>query len=90
MANTVISKSILVDEVAKRADLSKKDTKAIIDATMSYITEAVKSDNEIRLIGFGTFKKVHRDARKGRNPLTGESITIDASDSLAFKSSVKY
>jgi len=90
MANTVISKSILVDEVAKRAGLSKKDTKAVIDATLSYITEAVKSDNEIRLLSFGTFKKTHRDARKGRNPQTGEEITIAASDSLSFKSSVKY
>ena len=47
-------------------------------------------DAEIRLIGFGTFKKNQRAARKGRNPQTGEVIDIAASESLAFKSSVKY
>ncbi|WP_371914852.1 HU family DNA-binding protein [Selenomonas ruminantium] len=57
---------------------------------MSTVTEEVKNDAEIRLIGFGTFKKNQRAARKGRNPQTGEVIDIAASESLAFKSSVKY
>lgn len=86
----VVSKTVLVDKVADVAGVSKKDTKAIIDALMSTVVEEVKKDNEIRLIGFGTFKKVKRAARKGRNPQTGEVIDIAASESLAFKSSVKY
>ncbi|HCB93426.1 MAG TPA: hypothetical protein DEP57_06420 [Selenomonas sp.] len=44
----------------------------------------------MRFIGFATFKKQHRDARKGRNPQTGAEMEIAASDSLSFKSSVKY
>ena len=43
-----------------------------------------------RIMGFGTFKKQHREARKGRNPQTGAEMEIAASDSLSFKSSVKY
>lgn len=86
----VVSKTVLVDKVADAAGVSKKDTKAIIDALMSTVVEEVKKDNEIRLIGFGTFKKAKRAARKGRNPQTGEVIDIAASESLAFKSSVKY
>ena len=56
----------------------------------SVTTEEVKNDAEIRLIGFGTFKKAKRAARKGRNPQTGAEIEIAASESLSFKSSVKY
>ena len=50
----------------------------------------VMDDAKIRLIGFGTFKKQHRDARKGRNPQTGAEMEIAASDSLSFKSNMKY
>lgn len=91
MANKdVISKAILVDKVAEVAGTSKKDTKAVIDALFEVVKDSVKADAEIRLIGFGTFKKSHREARKGRNPQTGAEIQIAASDSLAFKSSVKF
>lgn len=91
MANKdVISKAIFVDKVAEVAGTSKKDTKAVIDALFEVVKDSVKADAEIRLIGFGTFKKSHREARKGRNPQTGAEIEIAASDSLAFKSSVKF
>ena len=86
----VISKSTLVDKVAEASKVSKKDTKAVIDALLNTIAEEVKKDAEIRLIGFGTFKKAKRAARKGRNPQTGAEIEIAASESLSFKSSVKY
>lgn len=86
----VISKSALVDKVAESSKVSKKDAKAVIDALLSTVTEEVKNDAEIRLIGFGTFKKAKRAARKGRNPQTGAEIEIAASESLSFKSIVKY
>ena len=85
----VLSKTALVDKVAEAAGVSKKDTKAVVDALMETVKESVGKDAEIRLIGFGTFKKAQRAARKGRNPQTGEVIDIAASESLAFKSSVK-
>ncbi len=86
----VISKSALLDKVAEASKVSKKDAKAVIDALLSTVTEEVKNDAEIRLIGFGTFKKAKRAARKGRNPQTGAEIEIAAGESLSFKSSVKY
>ena len=69
---------------------SDKDAKATIEAAIEVIKDEVKDGAEIRLMGFGTFKKQHRDARKGRNPQTGAEMEIAASDSLSFKSSVKY
>ena len=79
MAKEVISKSVLVDKVAEAAEISKKDTKAVIDALLQTVADSVKDDAEIRLIGFGTFKKAHRDARKGRNPQTGDEVDMGTS-----------
>jgi DNA-binding protein HU-beta len=88
--NVVLSSDINFDKVAEKVDVSKKDIKSIIDALLTVTTEEVGKGNEIRLIGFGTFKMAERAARKGRNPRSGEEIEIPASKSLAFKSSVKY
>ena len=78
----VISKSTLVDKVAEAAGVSKKDTKAVVDALISTVIEEVKKDAEIRLISFGTFKKAQRAARKGRNPQTGEVIISQSARAL--------
>ena len=85
MAKEVISKSLLVDKVAEAAGVSKKDTKVVVDALLETVKESVKADAEIRLIGFGTFKKAHRNARTGRNPQTGKAIEIPASKNPVFK-----
>ena len=90
MAKEVWGKTDLTDKVSEKASVSKKDAKAVIEAVLEIIKDGVGKDAEIRLIGFGTFKKAHREARKGRNPQTGAEIDIPASDSLAFKSGVKY
>ena len=90
MDKKVWGKTELVDKVAEKAGMTKKDTKVAIEAVMEVIKDGVKDGAEIRLIGFGTFKKQHRDARKGRNPQTGAEMDIAASDSLSFKLSVKY
>lgn len=90
MEKKVISKTELVGLVAEKAKVPKKDVKSVIDSLMETVKTEVGGDNEIRLIGFGTFKKNHRNERTGRNPQTGEEIKIQASDGLAFKSSVKY
>ena len=69
---------------------SDKDAKATIEAAIEVIKDEVKDGAEVRLMGFGTFKKQHMDARKGRNPQTGVEMESAASDSLSFKSNVKY
>lgn len=68
----------LVEQVAKTQKISKASAKAIIGQTLSSIKIAVKKGNEVRLIGFGTFKRAKRNARVGRNPQTGAKVKIPA------------
>jgi len=87
----IISKTMLIDKVAAVTEgISKKDIGAVIAATLETIKTSVGEGDEVRLIGFGTFKQQHRNAREGRNPQTNEKIKIAASDSFAFKSNIKF
>ena len=87
----IISKTALVDKVAKQLDgMTKKDVAAVVNTLLSTVVDAVRQGDEVRLIGFGTFKTAHRNARTGRNPQTGAAIKIMASDSFAFKSNIKF
>lgn len=87
----VIGKAALVDKVAEASEgISKKDIAEVLTKFMEIVVESVRAGDEIRLIGFGTFKKAHRAERTGRNPQTGETIKIKASDSLSFHSNVKF
>ena len=87
----VIGKAALVDKVAKQLDgMTKKDVAAVVNTLLATVVDTVRQGDEVRLIGFGTFKTAHRNARTGRNPQTGAAIKIKASDSFAFKSNVKF
>ena len=79
------NKAELIDEVAKKTNLEKKQGHEIIDALFNTITDELKNGNKVQLIGFGTFEVRERAARKGRNPQTGEEIQIKASKIPAFK-----
>ena len=72
-----MNKGDLVNEVAKVVG-TKKEAQAAVDCVFSSITNALKKEDAVTLIGFGTFKVAQRNARKGRNPGTGEEITIKA------------
>lgn len=80
-----MSKKELVAYVAKKANLSKKDADVAVNAVFDGITEALKTDGKIQLIGFGSFEVKERGARMGKNPVTGETIEIPASKYPAFK-----
>lgn len=80
-----MNKSELVDAVAERADLTKKDTKQAIDAFMDVIQDSLQSGQRVSLVGFGSFEVRERKARKGHNPQTGEPIQIPAAKVPAFK-----
>jgi DNA-binding protein HU-beta len=73
------SKSEFVDKVADQAGLSKKDAGAAVDAVLGAIEDSLKSGEEVNFTGFGKFHVAERGAREGRNPRTGESMTIAAS-----------
>jgi DNA-binding protein HU-beta len=72
-----MNKGDLVNAVAKVVS-AKKDAQAAVDTILSSITKALKKNNPVTLVGFGTFKVDKRKARKGRNPQTGEAIKIKA------------
>ena len=79
------NKAELVDRVAKKTQLTKKDVSAIVEALFETIQEALKAGEKVQVIGFGTFEVRERAARKGRNPQTGKEIKIKASKVPAFK-----
>ena len=81
----IMNKSELVEAMAKKADLSKKDAAAALDAFTETITGALKKGDKVTLIGFGTFEVAKRAAREGKNPQTGEKIKIKASKAPKFK-----
>ena len=80
-----MNKSELIDAVASAADLNKADASRAVDGIIAAVTEALKSGDQVSVVGFGTFLVRHREARTGRNPRTGESIQIAASKVPAFK-----
>jgi DNA-binding protein HU-beta len=74
-----VTKSEFVDRVASTSGLSKKDAGAAVDAVISSIEGALQSGEEVNFTGFGKFHVAERGAREGRNPRTGETMTIAAS-----------
>jgi len=71
-----MNKSQLVDAAAQKASMTKKDVNMALDALLEAITEAIAGNDKVTLVGFGTFEAKLRQAREGRNPSSGESITI--------------
>ncbi len=80
-----MNKNDLVAAVADSTDLSKADATKAVDSVFETITDALKSGTEVRLVGFGTFAVSERAQSEGRNPRTGEKITIPASKQPKFK-----
>ena len=80
-----MNKTELIAAVAEKTGLSKKDSDAAVNAVLNTITETLKADEKIQLVGFGSFEVKKRAARIGRNPKTKESIKIPASVVPVFK-----
>jgi DNA-binding protein HU-beta len=75
----------LVNKIAEVAKVTKADAIKVLDATAQIVVEAAKTGEEVRIAGLGVFDGVSREARSGRNPSTGEAITIAASKALRFR-----
>lgn len=80
-----MNKSQLIDKIAADAELSKAAAGRALDSFTSAVTEALKSGDQVALVGFGTFTVRERSARTGRNPQTGQTIQISAAKVPAFK-----
>ena len=80
-----MNKTELVAAMAKETNLSKKDVEAVLKSFTDVVADELKKGGKIQLVGFGTFEVSERAAREGRNPQTGETMTIAASKAPKFK-----
>ena len=79
-----MNKGELVDKVASKADVTKKEADAVLTAALESIVEAVSEGDKVTLVGFGSFEARDRKAREGRNPKTGDKMEIPATKVPAF------
>jgi len=82
-----MNKKELVDQVASKREITKKEAELLVDTVFDTITESILSGDKVLISGFGTFKVHHREQRKGVSPKSKEIITIPASNTLTFKPS---
>ena len=80
-----MNKAELVAAIAEKTELSKKDSEKALKAFIDVVTEELTKGEKIQLVGFGTFEVSERAAREGRNPQTGETMSIPASKAPKFK-----
>ena len=80
-----MNKTELLDAVATKSELTKQDSKKAVDALFETISNTLAKEEKIQLVGFGTFEIRERAERTGRNPQTGEEMTIPATKIPAFK-----
>ncbi len=79
-----MNKGELVDRIAEKANITKKDADVVLSAILEVIQDTVSSGDKVSLVGFGTFEVRERQAREGRNPATGKPIQIPATKVPAF------
>lgn len=80
-----MNKTELIAAIAEQADISKKDSEKALKAFIDVVTEQLKNDDKVQLVGFGTFEVSKRAAREGRNPQTGKTMKIAACKAPKFK-----
>ena len=80
-----MNKTELIAAIAKETELSRKDAELAVKAFADVVTAELKKGEKVQLVGFGTFEVSERAAREGRNPQTGETMTISASRTPKFK-----
>jgi len=85
MEDKALNKNELAEAVAAKTGMTKADSAGAIDAVFESVAKELSGGGEVRLVGFGNFSVVHRAARKGKNPMTGATIDIKASNQPKFK-----
>lgn len=85
-----MNKGELVDKIAEKANVTKKQADAILTAAIEAITEAVAEGEKVTLVGFGSFEPRQRAEREGRNPQTGKTIKIPATTIPAFSAGKQF
>lgn len=85
-----MNKGELVDAVAAKTNITKKQADEVISAFLSVVTEAVANGDKVTLVGFGSFERRDRSEREGRNPKTNEPMTIPATRVPAFSAGKQF
>ena len=80
-----MNKAELIQRLAEKARITKTQSEDFLDATLTIIQSAVSKGDEVKLVGFGTFSRLARKPRTGRNPKTGESVKIPGAKVPRFK-----
>jgi DNA-binding protein HU-beta len=80
-----MTKAELVAKIANEVDITKSQADKVVDGFVAAVSSALSGGDKITLVGFGTFSVMARSQREGRNPRTGEKITIPASKAVKFK-----
>lgn len=80
-----MNKAELIELLAQKTKSTKTQSETMLDATLEIIQKQVSKGHEVKLVGFGTFSRVQRKAKQGRNPKTGESVKIPATHVPRFK-----
>jgi DNA-binding protein HU-beta len=80
-----MNKAELIDAIAGKAGLTKADARKSLDATIEAVSEALKDGDRVALVGFGSFSVAKRNARTGRNPLSGATLNIPEKKVVRFK-----
>ena len=81
-----MNKKVLIDRVTERVDITKKDVGLLIEVCFDEIIDALKKEEKVNIVGFGSFDVRHRSAREGRSPVTHDKIDIPQSNYVGFKS----
>ena len=85
-----MNKGELIDRIAAQTELAKKHIAMVLDAAVDEITEAVADGEKVVLVGFGSFERRDRKEREGRNPKTGDTMTIPATKVPAFSAGKQF
>jgi DNA-binding protein HU-beta len=80
-----MTKHELVKAIAEKSNLTQKDSEVVLNSLIDTVGEVLESGDEVKLVGFGTFKVTARNSRIGRNPQTGVSVEIPAKNVPVFK-----
>ena len=86
----IMNKAELIEKIASEVGMTKAQTEKMLDCTLDTIKKCVKKGDECKLVGFGTFVKAKRKARTGRNPQTGKTIKIPATQFPKFRPGAEF
>lgn len=80
-----MNKAQLIEKISQHTQMTKAQSELVVDATIEIIQKTVAKGEEVKLVGFGTFSRLNRKSRQGRNPKTGEAVQIPSAKVPRFK-----